>query len=129
MKRILLISCFVVATFSVVVAIQNRFLLGLPFIHPGSDLDEVERYMGNAEYHGDIGATNNVYFVRILFVIVATVNVNINTQGIDHFNERGGISSTSRPVNSIKWKTMACFDRREALALSLPRPDRDPYWP
>jgi len=79
---------------------------------------DVDRYMGRAEYYDGIGfKTNSLYFVRIFDLILATVDVNINSQG--KYVSDGTTSAIVHPVNSIKWTTIGSFDRTEAIKASL----------
>ena len=102
MKRPAFILSVAAAILLILFIAQNRFLIGLPFVHTGADMHNVIGYMGNAEYGGDIGYdTNTIYFVRFYPLILATVNVNINLQGT--YASDGATSTIGHPINSIKW--------------------------
>jgi len=109
-------------------AAQNAFLFGLPFIHAGSNNSDVSRYMGDAEYSGDISTGSNViYFVRFYPIILATVNVNQNVEGT-YVGDNRGHNVVIHDVNWVKWTWTPCFDRGYAVNRSLPRPDSEAYW-
>jgi hypothetical protein len=96
-------------------AIQNTFLFGLPFIRAGSNNSDVDRYMGGAEYSGDISTGSNViYLVRFYTLILATMNVNQNVEGT-YVGDNRGHNEVIRNVNWVKWTWAPCFNREYAV--------------
>ena len=91
-------------------------------------MSDVDRYMGDAEYHGDIGfESNTIYIVRFYPMVFATVDVNVNSQGT-YVSDGRTTNEILHNVNWIKWKWTPCMDRKYAVKLSLPHPDGEPNW-